>query len=274
MILTIHTWFIELVRTVSVALRRGTNVRWRTWRTLVAYALEVPTSNPRAGRRFEPIQERELHADALKAVRGIPNAGRGVVVVPEFSGPLGIPDFTAFVGDVSRIRVRQRLDVAPISNEMESGIISAAHSRRASSTQAIAHSLGWPADMVSSYIKALKKKRALIELAPDRFVRPKPLQPGGRLYAVETKVSDWKSALRQVRTYRVWADSYVLVMGRLSERPQAALMAEVQQDQGGLMVSGQWVVRPKLGVVADRRRLQAWELFVDATRGGLGDPAL
>lgn len=240
----------------------------------MAHALEVPTSNPRAGRRFEPIQERELHADALRAVRGIPNAGRGLVVVPEFAGPLGIPDFTTFIGDVSKICARQRLDVAPISNEMESGIVSAAHSQRASSTQAIASSLGWPADTVAPYIKSLTKKQALIELAPDRFVRPKPLQPGGRLYAVEAKVSDWKSALRQVRTYRVWADSYVLVMGRLSERTQDTLTSEVQRDQGGLMVAGQWVVRPKLGAVVDRRRLQAWELFADATRGGLGDPTL
>lgn len=240
----------------------------------MVHALEVPTSNPRAGRRFEPIQERELHADALRAVRGIPNAGRGLVVVPEFAGPLGVPDFTAFVGDVSRVCARQRLDVAPISNEMESGIISAAYSQRASSTHAIALSLGWPTNAVAPHIKSLTKKGALIELAPDRFVRPKPLRPGGRLYAVEAKVSDWKSALRQVRIYRVWADSYVLIMGRLSERALAALTAEVRRDQGGLMVSGHWVVRPKLGMVADRRRLQAWELFADATRGGLSDPPL
>lgn len=240
----------------------------------MAHTLEVPTSSPRAGRRFEPIQERELHADALRAIRGIPNAGRGVVVVPEFAGPLGIPDFTAFVGDVSKICVRQRLEVSPIANEMESGIVSAAHVHRVSSTQAIARSLSWPVNAVAPRIKTLTKKRALIELAPDRFVRPEPLEPGGRLYAIEAKVSDWKSALRQVRTYRVWADSYVLVMGRLSERALEALTTEVQRDQGGLMVSGQWVVRPRLGKVADRRRLQAWELFADATRGGLADPAL
>lgn len=240
----------------------------------MAQTLEVPTSSPRAGRRFEPIQERELHADALRAIRAIPNASRGVVVVPEFAGPLGIPDFTAFIGDASKIRVRQSLEVAPITNEMESGIISAAHAHRASSAQAIARSLGWPLEAVDPRVKALTKKRALIKLAPDRFVRPEPLEPGGRLYAIEAKVSDWKSALRQVRTYRVWADSYVLIMGRLSERALEALTTEVQRDEGGLMVSGHWVVRPKLGKVADRRRLQAWELFADATRGGLADPSL
>lgn len=46
------------------------------WRNLVVYALEVATSAPRAGRRFEPVQERELHQDALRAVRDLHGASR------------------------------------------------------------------------------------------------------------------------------------------------------------------------------------------------------
>lgn len=240
----------------------------------MVYALEVATSAPRAGRRFEPVQERELHQDALGAVRDLHGASRGLVVVPEFAGPLGIPDFTAYVGDIGRVRRRHDLDAPPIVNELETGILSVAHVRRASSAQDIARALGWPVETVTDRLKGLVKRGALIEGSSGRYIRPESLEPGGRLYAVEAKVDDWRSALRQVRTYRVWADSYVLVMGQLTERAQTALTSEVRRDRGGLMVAGRWIVRPRLGRATQRRRVQAWELFAAATRVGLDDPAL
>lgn len=240
----------------------------------MAYALEIATSNPRAGRRFEPVQERELHQDALAAAQGLPGASRGLVVVPEFAGPFGIPDFTAYVGDIERIRGRHRLDVAPVLNELEAGVVSSAHVRRSLSAADLAALQGWPTAAISERLRGLVRRGALIQVGDDRYVRPDALEPGGRLYAIEAKVEDWRSALRQVRTYRVWADSYVLVMGRISDRAQAALLAEVRRDRGGLMVAGRWVVRPRLGHTAERRRVQAWELFTAATQAGLYDPAL
>lgn len=239
----------------------------------MAHVLEVATSTPRAGRRFEPIQERELHQDAMRAVAGLPGASRGLVVVPEFAGPLGIPDFTAYVGGVDRIRRRQDLGLAPVVNEFEAGILTAAHVRRPLSTQALARQLGWPVDSITDRLRGLIARGALIESAPGRYVRPEPLEPGGRLFAIEAKVNDWRSALRQVRTYRVWADSYVLIMGHLGTRAQSDLTAEVRRDRGGLMVAGRWIVRPRLGDTAARRRMQAWELFSAATQSGLSDPA-
>lgn len=239
----------------------------------MAHLFEVTTATPRAGRRFEPIQERELHQDALGAIQCLPGASRGLVVVPEFAGPLGIPDFTAYVGDLDRIRRRQDLDVPPVVNELETGILSAAYVKRASSAQDIGRALGWPTETVSGRARTLVKRRALIESSTGQYVRPESMEPGGRLYAVEAKVDDWRSALRQVRTYRVWADSYVLVMGRLSERAQSALSVEVRRDRGGLMLAGRWVVRPRLGHTLARRRVQAWEMFTAATREGLRDPS-
>jgi len=99
------------------------------------------------------------------------------------------------------------------------------------------------------------------------------LEPGGRLYAIEAKVNDWRSALRQVRTYRVWADGYVIVMGNLSETAQEALTTEVRRDGGGLVLAGKWIARPRIGQSAARRRLQAWEMFAAATGAALNDPA-
>lgn len=240
----------------------------------MAYALEIATSNPRAGRRFEPIQELELHQNALAAAQDLPGASRGLVVVPEFAGPFGIPDFTAYVGNVEHLVHRHRLDIAPVIHELEAGVVASAHVRRASSAAQLASAQDWPVAAISGRLRSLVRRGALIEVGTDRYVRPDALEPGGRLYAIEAKVEDWRSALRQVRTYRVWADSYVLVMGRISARAQAALEAEVVHDRGGLMVKGRWVVRPRLGFTAARRRVQAWELFAAATKEGLDDPSL
>lgn len=233
----------------------------------------VPSSTPRAGRRFEPMRELELHDDAARAVRDLPRVSSGLVVVPEFAGPIGIPDFTAYVGDVDRIRQRQSLEVPPIVNQLDTGILAAVFFRKPSSDQQVAARLEWPLDVVTDRLRRLKKRGALIETSPGKYVRLQPLEPGGRLYAVEAKVEDWRSALRQVRTYRVWADSYVLVMGAISDRAGTSLASEVRRDGGGLMISGRWLLRPRLGPVISRRRVQAWELFAAATKGGLNDPS-
>lgn len=237
------------------------------------YALHVETSVARAGRRFEPIRERELHADALSAAEGIPGASRGLVVVPEFAGPIGIPDFTAFVGNVAALRSRQNLAVAAVINEIDAGIVAAAHVRRASSVADLAGALGWPSTTIVPRMKRLVASGALTEVDRHRYVRHPDVQPQGRLYAVEAKVEDWRAALRQARTYQVWADAYVIVMTGLSARTQESLLAEVRRDRGGLVVDGRWVARPRLAPVAANRRLQAAEMFAAATRAGLQRPA-
>lgn len=236
------------------------------------HALHVETSVSRPGRRFEPIRERELHADALSAAEGIPGAARGLIVVPEFAGPIGIPDFTAFVGNVAALRARQALAVTSVINEIDAGILAAAHVRRASSVADLAGALGWPSTTILPRMRKLTTTGAIIEVNRDRYVRHPEIQPQGRLYAIEAKVEDWRAALRQARTYQVWADAYVIVMTGLSARTQESLLTEVRRDRGGLVVDGRWVTRPRLASVAAHRQLQAAEMFAAATRAGLQRP--
>ncbi len=233
------------------------------------YALHVETSLPHAGRRFEPIRERELHGDALLAAESLSGASRGLVVVPEFSGPIGIPDFTAYIGDVQKLRVRQRSHIAPIVNEIEAGIVSVAHVRKPSSIDDLASAIGWPRATIAGRLRRLVSAGAVREVGKERFVRAPELQPSGRLYAIEAKVGDSRSALRQARTYGVWADGYVIVMTDVSARALEDLRSEVLRDSGGLMVDGQWFARPRIARISARRRLQAAELFASATRHGL-----
>lgn len=235
----------------------------------MTYALQVETSQPRAGRRFEPIRERELHGDALLAAEALPGASRGLVVVPEFSGPIGVPDFTAYVGDVQALRARQLAPITPIVNEIDAGVVSAAHVRKPSTPTNLARALDWPVGTVLGRLRRLVGTGALREVESGRFVRAPELQPSGRLYAVEAKVGDARSALRQARTYRVWADGYVIVMTDLSERAFEDLRTEVLRDRGGLVVDGRWIARPRIGRVSTGRRVQAAEYFAAATQGGL-----
>jgi hypothetical protein len=86
----------------------------------------------------------------------------------------------------------------------------------------------------------------------------------GRIYAIEAKVRDWSGALRQVRSYGVWADAYVLVMGELSPKITGHLRDEVENDRGGLVVNGKWLRRPVLGHHSNARRLWASEHVVSA----------
>lgn len=232
-------------------------------------ALQIEPSVSRPGRRFEPVRERALHADAMSAAEGIPGTSRGLVVVPEFAGPIGIPDFTAFVGDLQNLRARQQLSVAPVVNEIDAGIISVSHVRKPSSIESLAVALGWPRSLIAPRVRRLASAGTLRYVEKGRYVRAPELQPSGRLYAIEAKVGDTKAALRQARTYGVWADGYVIVMTEVSSRALEELRSDVMKDRGGLMIDGHWVTRPRISKVSARRRLQAAELFAAATLQGL-----
>lgn len=225
----------------------------------------IETSLPRPGRRFEPVQERELHGTAVSACASLPGTHRGLTVVSEMAGPFGVPDFTALVGDSSRLVRRRALGIGPVTNDVDAGIVAVLSSSLGRTEAWIASRLGWPVSTVHRRIPGLLRTQAINEVRPGRYVRHPGLGPIGRLYAVEAKINDWTSALRQVRTYRVWADSYVLVMGKLSMQILAKLSPEVARDAGGLVVNSEWLIRPRLGRVAPYRRLQAAEYFAAAS---------
>jgi hypothetical protein len=233
----------------------------------------VDTANPRPGRRFEPSREQALHGPAIMAARSLPNARVGLTVVRELPGPIGIPDFTAMVGGADRVLARQLSGIAPIRNEIDAGIVAALNPTLGRTAEWVARQMGWPQATVQRRLAPLERQRAIIGLGGNRFVRNTYLGPLGRIYAIEAKVDDWGAALRQVRTYRVWADSYVLVMGPLTERVLSRLVPEVHHDRGGLVVDGRWLLRPRLGLVAPARRIQAAEAFAESTVGVAYQPS-
>jgi biotin operon repressor len=182
------------------------------------------------------------------------------------AGPIGIPDFTALVGDPRRLAARLDLDVQPIINQLDAAIVSHTYASVPRSPNALAKELGWSVETVSRRIAGLTHIGALIETGTNRYVRPAELSPVGRLYAIEAKMSDRMGAVRQGRTYGAWADSYVLVMGHIGQRRLEMLTSDVELDRAGLMVDSRWVRRPALNSLSKVRRLWSSEHFVAAVR--------
>lgn len=236
-----------------------------TWHSDLVTMLAVQeTSRPRAGRRFQPTHELALTQPAIDACAALPGAHRGIAVIREMTGPFGIPDFTALVGPHELLDARLALQVPPLLHQVDAAVASVAHPRQARSAEMFARRLGWPVDTVRRRVPDLVRVGALVEVRPDRFVRPEALTPLGRLYAVEAKVRESRQALRQGRSYSVWADNYVLVMGPLTSRAVEPLRAQVAQDRAGLVVDGRWVCRPAVHPLAPASRLWAAEHVVAA----------
>jgi hypothetical protein len=84
------------------------------------------------------------------------------------------------------------------------------------------------------------------------------------MYAIEAKVSDWRRAVRQARTYSLWTDSYVIVMASLGSAPLAQVIDAVTADGGGLVVDGRWLQWPVLGARTEAQRLWGSEHLIAA----------
>lgn len=222
------------------------------------------TKRPRAGRRFAPIAEKELRSDALRAVRGLPGAYRGFSVFAEVAGPYGIPDFLAVIGDPLVLESRVALGVSPLLNEIDAGIVAHATARLGRTTTGFAERLGWSVETIDRRLPGLLRSGALLDVG-GRYVRPAALVPIGRLYAIETKVRDFRRALRQARRYALWCDNYVIVMPSLSETSLTAAVDAVARDRGGLVVAGKWVQRPSARRLSRGPKLWGSEHLVAAT---------
>jgi hypothetical protein len=234
----------------------------------VAAAVSPESSlRPRAGRRFEPVAEAALEGDALNAVRALPHAHRGLKVLREVAGPFGVPDFVAVVGTQDGLAARIALSVPPLLNEVDAGIVAVLSTRRGRTIDAIAASVGWSSQTIARRLPALVRSTAVSEVGRDGYVRAAGLQPIGRIYAVETKVSDWRRAVRQARTYRLWCDNYVIVMASLSESTMPLAVDAIGSDGGGLMSGGRWVRRIRSHHLPMTRRLWGSEHVVAALGG-------
>lgn len=226
----------------------------------------------RPGRRFLPDAERRLDRVAKQAARELPGADAGLLALREFHAPFGVPDLTVIVGDAITRQRRLRLRVPPVLNEIDAGLVATASDTQPTSPRQFAQRLSWPLGTVTRRLPSVLRSGALREVAPERYLRPSALQPIGTIFAVETKLNDWRRALTQCRTYRTWADGYVLVMPKVSVAAFTVLSREVRRDRGGLLIDQDWVVYPRTTRIAKARRLWASEHVVAACKRPTASP--
>jgi hypothetical protein len=218
----------------------------------------------RGGRRFQPTKELALERVALKACASLPGASHGQLIIKEVVGPFGIPDLVAVVGSPSLVAERRQLDVPPLLNEIDAAIVGAASPRAPRRIETIARRLNWPIDIVTQRLPQLIATGALVEVSPCVVVRPEALRPVGRIYAVETKVADWRRAVRQGRMYQLWCDTYLVVMDTLGSAALEALVAASGEDGAGVVVDGQWRRRARVRPRPQWQRLWGSEHVIAA----------
>lgn len=228
----------------------------------------LQSSRQRPGRRFAPSAELTLDGTARAASAELPGADDGLLVLREFQAPYGVPDLMVITGDPTPRRQRLRLNVPTLLNEVDAGIVSVAHSPAGATPQQIASRLRWAPSTVARRVPSLVRSGALVPLAGGRLARPRQIRPIGTFYAVEMKMTEWRRAVRQCRTYRTWADSYLLVMSEVSATGRTGLVAEVRSDGGGLIIGGEWVLRPRHKPLTKARRLWTSEHVIAASRRG------
>ncbi len=250
---------------MALPLRRH-SVYDRLRRTLASIRVRA-SRRPRAGRRFEPVAERELEPMARRAIAGLPGAHRGLAVFREVSGPVGIPDFLAVIGPPQAMQRRLTLPVPALLNRVDAGIAAVVTPRRGKTIKQISEELDWSPSTIERRILGMLKTGAVIEHASGRYVRSSRLVPAGRLYAIETKVSNFGRALKQARTYSLWCYNYVIVMPALAPASLERASAQVGADGGGLVIDGRWVCRPRRRPRSAFRSLWGSEHVVAAIRG-------
>lgn len=218
----------------------------------------VAAGSSRGGRRFQPVDELTLH-ELIEAVAStLPGAG-DVLVVPEMPSPLGLPDFVAVVGAEPWLQKRIAADVTPILSEIECVVLSALSSARPLAIGTLERRIGWTPKDTASVLNRLAKAGA-INFTPSGAVIADPaMRPTGRVFALEAKLKEWQRGIQQGRTYRTWANNYVIVLGDVGVVAESRAMTRISEDGGGLYNRSGWLVKPQPRHPSPARRLQGYE---------------
>jgi hypothetical protein len=212
---------------------------------------------------FEPVHERALHPQLRDVAGRLPGAARGVLVIEDFRGPWGVPDLCALVFRPSALAARFACKVPPLLAERDAKLVSAAG--RAATPEELGAKAGVRGDQLRRRIQRLVRVGALVR-RDGLLRRAEGLEPIGRVWALEAKVEDWRAGLGQTHGYRLWADGAVLVLGRLTS-PADVVAREAQQLGLAVYADDRWLVRPRLRLPDDGRRLWASEHVAAALWG-------
>lgn len=209
------------------------------------------------GQRFEPTVERQLDSDLRVLATGLPGAKEGLFGIVEFQGPRGVPDLLVMTRGLASLR--QRLDNgAPFVESLaDCAVVAVLNVKRPMTSRSVASLTGMTLEQVERRLRALAHVGVVVTHSSG-FCRRADLEPIGRTYAFEAKVSDWRRGLDQALRYSQWCDASSLVL----LRPPAGIGNLIERCKYldiGLAVRDEWVRRPRLGKPQRALRLAASE---------------
>lgn len=228
-------------------------------------AFEVQSQREPTGVLFAPGPEVALDPHMRSLAARLPGASAGLLVVPQVVGPHGVADLVAatYVGD--RLERRLTSGATPLLSPIDVAVVAAARHRAVTRDQ-LAQALQRDPRSLQGRIKTLIESGAL-ELTASGVRAHADLQPIGRLWAFEAKVSDWQSGVGQAQTYALWTDASSLVIERLP-RSVDRLLEACKRLRLGLAHEDRWLTRPRLDQGSYVARLAGSEAFVAALRAG------
>jgi hypothetical protein len=216
------------------------------------------------GKRFMPVQERELDPALRSLAARLPGARSGVVVTAEFPGADGLADLVAVTHSATALAARMELPAQSITGVADASVAAAVAVRRTTTAATVAGRTGMTIRQAERRLRALTTD-GLLTRSGAGFRRDAAVVPIGRLYAFEAKVSDWRGGMRQALRYGGWADASAVVL--LNPPRDLGEARETAARFGlGLAVSDRWLVRPRIHPVAPGPRLLASERLVETLR--------
>lgn len=213
--------------------------------------------NSGRGQRFEPTLERELDADLRVLASGLPGATEGLLSVVEFPGPRGVPDLLAVAKGFASLRQRLANGAPYIESLADCTVVANLKVNRSVTGVGVATATGMSLEQVERRLRALAHS-GLVTVHGQGYRRRPDLEPIGRAYAFEAKVSDWRRGLSQALRYSAWCDASSLVLLR-APSDLGTLIERCTYLDVGLAIRDEWVRKPRLGRPQSPLRLAASE---------------
>lgn len=209
------------------------------------------------GNRFEPIQERVLDPDLRSLAGQLRSSDTQRLAVAEFSGPRGVPDLLVLAHGFEDLGRRLASGIPFVLSPADCAVAAPLSVNRTMGVGRVAGIAGMSVEQVDRRLRALAGTGA-VRPHGSGYRRADVIEPIGRTYAFEAKVSDWRRGLSQAIRYSTWADASSLVLLR-PPADFADLLAICINFDIGLAVRDEWVRRPRLVRPQKALRLEASE---------------